>query len=146
MRRVILLVSLAAIAALCVAVAPTAAAPPTRAEFNALKNKVNRLQARVVAIEACSEVVVPIGRFGVGTEGYLYGMFTSPTSFTGFVTTALDEVDDLTGLVPGSDFLWFQIVDPACVEETTGRIGTLAARPMPDAANRVSFRIATIAR
>jgi hypothetical protein len=142
MRHVMLVVVVGVVAALCFAAAPVVAAPPTRAQFNALKNKVNRLQARVVAIEVCSQIVVPVARYGgFGNEGYLYGT-VSGTTFTGGVVPALDIVDDLTGQVPGQDFEWFQIVDPACVEATTGRVATLAARPAPDVSSRLSFRIA----
>ena len=134
MRRPILLATLIATLCLCFGVASASAASPTRAEFNSLKSKVNRLQAqtsnlrrRIDAVEACAINVIPVARFGgFTTEGYVY---RAPAA-EGFVP-ALDVVDDITGLEPGNDFAWFQIVDPACVDAFAGRPASTAAPRVP---------------
>lgn len=123
MRRTVWLVALV-VASL--AATSASAAPPTRAEFNALKSKVKKLEtlasslrARLDAVEACSEEVVPVARYGgLANEGYVYAYEAQQTIV---YATALDYVDDDTELTPGEDFLWFQIIDPSCVEDAVGR-------------------------
>jgi hypothetical protein len=73
---------------------------------------VKTLQARLDALEACENAVLPVSRFGDETEGYLWGD-DSPQVY--FSTSALD-VDD-----SGSPQYYVALVDPSCVAtETAG--------------------------
>ncbi len=108
-----------AIVATVALAAPTAAfaAQPTLAQLSrkvtTLQQKVTKLERRVAELEEGLWYCIfptPVTQYGgLADEGYMYAV-----GQTVYLETALDLVDDTTGLVPGQDFGFFAEIDPEC--------------------------------
>jgi hypothetical protein len=131
MKRFLAAAALALAAAALTGPPALSAAPPTTSQLmrkiTSLTQKVTKLQKRVTTLEddfarleadvASCFIATPVARFGgFADEGYVYQV-----GQTAILVSALDILDDTTGLVPGQDFGFFAEIVPECVLDAVGR-------------------------